>query len=60
MEQITESMSQFNDGLQQMAQSIRSSRETVTLLTEASQDLQQVVKVLGRFGSARSWPERTR
>lgn len=46
-EQITESMSQFNDGLQQTAQAIRNSRDTVALLTEASQDLQQVVKVLG-------------
>ncbi len=45
--QITESMSQFSDGIQQTAQSIHSSRQTVTLLTEASQDVQRVVKALG-------------
>jgi methyl-accepting chemotaxis protein len=45
-EQITESMTQFNEGLQQTAESLRNSRQTVTLLTEASQDLQQVVRIL--------------
>ncbi len=46
-EQITESMTQFNEGLHQTAESIRNSRQTVTLLTEASEDLQRVVKALG-------------
>jgi methyl-accepting chemotaxis protein WspA len=45
--QITESMSQFSDGIQQTAQSVHSSRQTVTLLTEASQDVQRVAKALG-------------
>ncbi len=46
-EQITESMSQFSEGIHQTAESIRNSRKTVTLLTEASQDVQRVVKALG-------------
>ena len=45
--QITESMSQFSEGIHQTAESIRNSRKTVTLLTEASQDVQRVVKALG-------------
>jgi methyl-accepting chemotaxis protein len=45
--QITESMSQFSEGIHQTAESIRSSRKAVTLLTEASQDVQRVVKALG-------------
>ena len=45
--QITESMSQFSEGIHQTAESIRNSRKTVTLLTDASQDVQRVVKALG-------------
>ncbi len=45
-DQITESMSQFSEGIHQTAESIRNSRQTVTLLTEASQDVQRVVKAL--------------
>lgn len=46
-DQITEAMSQFSEGINQTAESIRNSRKTVTLLTEASQDVQRVVKALG-------------
>jgi methyl-accepting chemotaxis protein len=45
--QITESMSQFSQGIQQTAQSIHHSRQTVALLTDASQDVQRVVKAMG-------------
>lgn len=45
--QITESMVQFSEGIHHTAQSIHSSRKTVTLLTEASQDVQRVVEALG-------------
>ena len=45
--QITEAMSQFNEGIQQTAQSVRNSRRTVDVLAEASQDVQRVVKALG-------------
>ena len=44
--QITESMSLFSEGIHQTAESIRNSRKTVTLLTDASQDVQRVVKAL--------------
>ncbi len=46
-DQITESMAQFSEGIHQTAESIRNSRKTVMLLTEASQDVQRVVKALG-------------
>jgi methyl-accepting chemotaxis protein WspA len=45
--QITESMSQFSEGIHQTAQSIHNSRQTVALLTDASQDVQRVVKAMG-------------
>ncbi len=45
--QITEAMTQFNEGIHQTARSIRNSRQTVLILTDASNDVQQVVKALG-------------
>ncbi|MEI7867005.1 MAG: methyl-accepting chemotaxis protein [Candidatus Methylumidiphilus sp.] len=44
---ITEAMSQFNESIHQTVRSVRGSEQTVTLLTEASQDVQRVVKALG-------------
>ena len=44
---ITEAMSQFNESIHQTVRSVHSSEQTVTLLTEASQDVQRVVKALG-------------
>ena len=45
--QITESMSQFNEGIHQTVQSIHGSRQTVTLLTDATRDVQNAIQELG-------------
>ena len=45
--QITESMSQFNEGIHQTVQSIHGSRQMVTLLTDATRDVQSAVQELG-------------
>ena len=45
--QITDAMTQFNEGIHQTAQSVRTSQQTVMVLTDASKDVQKVVKALG-------------
>jgi hypothetical protein len=40
-------MTQFNEGIHQTAQSVRTSQQTVMVLTDASKDVQKVVKALG-------------
>jgi methyl-accepting chemotaxis protein WspA len=43
-EQINQSMAQFNESMQQTVESIRNSKQSIGLLTEAVQDVQNVVR----------------